>query len=92
MEIGKSHLIKTIFHEVSKVFLYRSAYPAKPRILLLTPTGVATININGNTIHSRLHISCQSKLLPLNDANKVELRNKYSEVELAIVDEIVTRK
>ena len=56
--------------------------------MLLAPTGVATININGNTIHSGLHIPCRGKLLPLNDANKAELRNKYSEVELVITDEI----
>ena len=85
---GKSHLIQTIFHAVSKVFLYRSGDPSKPRVLLLAPTGVAAININGNTIHSRLHITCRGKLLPLNDANKAELRNKYSEVELVIIDEI----
>ena len=85
---GKSHLIQTIFHAVSKVFLYRSGDPSKPRVLLLAPTGVAAININGNTIHSALHIPCKGKLFPLNDANKAELRNKYSEVELVIIDEI----
>ena len=56
--------------------------------MLLAPTGVAAININGNTIHSGLHIPCRGKLLPLNNANKAELRNKYSEVELLITDEI----
>ena len=29
-----------------------------------------------------------SKLLPLNDASKSELRSKYSEVEVVIIDEI----
>ena len=51
--------------------------------MLLAPTSVASININGNTIHLGLH-----KLLLLNDANKTEFRNKYSEVELIIIDEI----
>ena len=32
----------------------------------------------------------KKKLLPLNDKNKVELRNKYSEEELLIIDEIST--
>ena len=84
----KSHLIKTIFHAVSKVFLHWSVYPAKPRVLLLAPTGVAAVNINGNTTHSDLHTPCRGKFLPLNDANKAELKNKYSEVELVIIDEI----
>ena len=85
---GKSHLIKTVFHAVNKVFLYRSGDPAKPRVLLLAPTGVASININGDTVNSGLHIPHRGKLLPLNDANKAELRNKYLEVELGIIDKI----
>ena len=35
-----------------------------------------------------MHITCRGKLLPLNDANKAELRNKYSEVELIIIGKI----
>ena len=35
-----------------------------------------------------MHTPCRGKLLPLNDANKAELKNKYSEVELVIIDEI----
>ena len=35
-----------------------------------------------------MHIPCQGKLFPLNDANKVELINKYAEVELVIIDKI----
>ena len=85
---GKSHLIKTVFHAVSKVFLYRRGNPAKPRVLLLAPTGVAGININGKTVHSGLHVPCRGKLLPLEETNKAELRYKYSEDELVIIDEL----
>ena len=35
-----------------------------------------------------MHIPCLSNLFPLNDANKAELRNKYSKVELVIIDQI----
>ena len=35
-----------------------------------------------------MHIPCRRKLLPVNDANKAELRNKFSEVDLVIIDEI----
>ena len=84
----KSHLIQIIFHRVSKVFLYRSGDPTKPRVLLLAPTGVAAININSNTIHPRLHLPFLGKLFPFNDANNAKLRNKYSDVELVIIDEI----
>ena len=56
--------------------------------MLLAPTGVTAININRNTIHSCLHIPCRGKILPLNNANKAEFRNKYSEVELLVTDDI----
>ena len=52
------------------------------------PTGVAAINIHGNTVHCGLYIPSQDTLLPLNDANKAELRNKYSKVELVIIEEM----
>ena len=45
-----------MFHAVNKVFLYRSGDPAKHRVLLLAPTGIGAININGNVVHSSLHI------------------------------------
>ena len=48
---------------MSKVFLYRSGDTAKPRVFLVAPTGVAAININGNTVHSGLHIPCRGKLI-----------------------------
>ena len=67
---------------MNNVFLYRGGDPVKPTVLLLATTGVAAININSNTVHSGLHIPCRGKLLPLNDANKAELRNKYSEAEV----------
>ena len=55
---------------------------------MLAPTGVAAINIDGTTIHSGLNIPCHGKLFPLNDKNRALLRNKYSEVQLIIIDEI----
>ena len=73
---------------MNKVLLYRNGDPGKPRILLLTPTGVATITINGNTIYLGLKIPCRGKILLLDDANRAELKNKYSKEELVIIDEI----
>ena len=73
---------------MNKLLLYRSGDPAKPKVLLVEPICVASSNINGNAMHSGLHIPWRNKLLPLNNASKAELRNKYSKVELAIIDEI----
>ena len=73
---------------MNKLLLYRSGDPTKPKVLLVEPTRVASSNINGNAMHSGLHIPWRSKLLQLNNASKAELRNKYSEVELTIIDEM----
>ena len=51
---GKSHLIKTIFASLTKTLNYTSQNIDKPKVLLLAPTGVAAVNISGNTIHSAL--------------------------------------
>ena len=85
---GKSHLIKTIFHALTKLFMYRGGSPDKSRVLLFAPTGIAAINIDGITLHSGLLIPCYGEMLPLNNKNRALLQNKYSEVQLIIIDEI----
>ena len=61
--VGKSHLMTTIcifiyifiylFLTICTFKLY-SGSPDKPKVRVLAPTGVATININGTTINSGL--------------------------------------
>ena len=58
---GKSHLIKTIYASVSKTLAYGSSHIEKPTVLLLAPTGVAAINVNGTTIHSALGIPIECR-------------------------------
>ena len=65
--VGKSHLIKTINMSLNKVMMYKGVDPEKPRILLLAPTGVAAVHINGTTIHAGLEINVGGKMFPLND-------------------------
>ena len=86
--VGKSHMIKTIHMSLSKVLMYKGGELDKPRILLLAPTGVAAVNINGTTIHSGLEINVGGKLYPLSEQHRADLRNKLSEVRLIIIDEI----
>ena len=81
-------MIKTIYMSLSKVLMYKGGELDKPRILLLAPTGVAAININGTTIHSGLGINVGGKLYPLSEQHRAALRNKLSEVRLIIIDEI----
>ena len=55
---------------------------------------VASINVNGATIHSALNLPCRGKLYPLH-ANTVEtLRKRFSEMQRIMTDEIsmVTKK
>ena len=56
--------------------LFHGGDPNKIRVLVLTPTGVAAINIDGTTIHSGLDIPCKGKLFPLNDKNRALLRKQ----------------
>ena len=84
---GKSHLVKTIFYALSKLLLRKGTNPDKQRVMLLAPTGVAAVNINGTTIHSGLGI--YGKLYtPLSDQMRASLRNKLEEVAIVIIDEI----
>ena len=88
---GKSHLIKTIYHALTKVFSYRAMTLNKPKVMLLAPTGVAAVNIDGTTIHTSLGIPVgrYGKNLPrLNDKKRSALRNSLCELKALIIDEI----
>ena len=66
--------------------MWKGRYPEKPGILLLTPTGVAAININKITFHSGLRINVGSKLYSLIDRQHAALRKKT--IRLISRDEI----
>ena len=68
--------------------MYKGGNPEKPRILLLAPTGVAAVNIDGTTIHTALGINVGGKLYLLNDRQRGILRNKLAELNFIITDEI----
>ena len=53
---GKSRTIKAIFHTAVKTFRRATLKPEMTTVLLVAPTGVAAININGTTINSALAI------------------------------------
>ena len=87
--VGKSHLLTTIYHSVTKLLMYKGGEPSKQRVLVLGPTGVSAIHINGTTIHSGLVIpTTHGKMFPLKDKAKCTLRTKLSCVEMIMIDEI----
>ena len=88
---GKSHLIKTIDASLNKTLNYKSQSLDKIKVLKLAPTGVAASNIGGNTIHTSLGIplNCHSMQVPkLSNKRRSDLRLKYEELRVIIIDEI----
>ena len=73
---GKSHLIKTIYHTVSKTFKCVPVNPDKPTVLLMALTGVAAINIDGTTINSPLAIPKETgdNVPAMSDQNRTQMR------------------
>ena len=88
---GKSHLIKTIDASLNKTLNYKSQNLDTPKVLKMAPTGVAASNIDGSTIHSSLGIpvNCQAMQIPkLSNKRRSELRLKYEDLKVIIIDEI----
>ena len=87
---GKSHLIKAVYHTALKTLRHGSSNPEKATILLMAPTGVAAININGTTMHTALAIPKQSghNLPAISDQKKTQLRILLTELKVIIIDEI----
>ena len=56
----------------------------------MAPTGVATININGTTIHTALAIPKEAgdNLPPISDQKRTKIRMALSNLKLIIIDEI----
>ena len=77
---GKSHLIKATHPSWTSVLNVLSSDIDKVKVLLIAPTGVAAININGTT---------RAFQLPkLSSQQKCKLRNKYIHLHAIILDEI----
>lgn len=87
---GKSHLIKTIYHTASKTFRHTAVNFQFPSVLLMAPTGVAAINIDGTTINTALAIPREppDSLSGMSDEKRTQMRLSLSELKLIIIDEI----
>ena len=88
---GKSFLMKVLYQSLTKTLSYGNISLDKPKVLLMAPTGVAAINIDGTTIHTALNIPVGSfgkNLSPLSDKMKSSLRNKLADLKVIIIDEI----
>ncbi|MBQ6449585.1 AAA family ATPase [bacterium] len=78
---GKSTLLRHILHEMSDIFA----------IVVLAPTGVAAINVGGETIHHFLHLKpAADEQDTKRAANKARMERPeiYTRVDWIIIDEI----
>jgi hypothetical protein len=64
--------------------------PELPSVLLMVPTGVAAININGTTVNTALAIprECGNNVLAMSDQRRTQMRLSFAELKLIIIDEI----
>ena len=88
---GKSHLINAIYQTATKTFRHGPQDPNQPSVLLLAPTGVAAINIAGNTINSGLAIpkdNFPGHIAKMSDQCRTHLRTQLSHLKLIVIDEI----
>ncbi|XP_062602888.1 uncharacterized protein LOC134264626 [Saccostrea cucullata] len=87
---GKSHLIKTIQYEASRVFERTLLTPSDLSVLLTAFTGTAAFNIGGNTIH---HVFSLTKALPipyepLKEQTLSAMRVKLASLQILVIDEV----
>ena len=83
--------MKVIYQSLTKTLSYGDVVIEKPKVLLMAPTGVAAIQVDGTTIHTALGIPVGhfgTKLPPLPDKMKCSLRNHLSDLKVIIIDEI----
>ena len=88
---GELFLMKVLYQSLTKTLSYGNVSLDKPKVLLMAPTSVASINIGGTTIHTALNIFINQfgkKLSPLSDKTGSSLRNKLYDLKVIIIDEI----
>ncbi|XP_062594109.1 uncharacterized protein LOC134255598 [Saccostrea cucullata] len=87
---GKSHLIKTIHYEASRLFEKSLPSPNAVSVILTAFTGTAAFNIGGNTIH---HVFSLTKALPipyqpLKEQSLSGLRTRLEHLQILVIDEV----
>ena len=88
---AKSFLMKVMSQSLTKILSYGNVSLDKPKVLLMGPTDVAAINIDGTTIHTALIIPVGhfGKNLPsLSYKKRSALRKRLVDLKFIIIDEI----
>ena len=89
---GKPFLTKFIYQQsLTKTLSQDLAVLEKARELLLAPTGIAAIQVDGTTMRTALGIHVgyfETKLSPLHCKMKCSLRNHSSDLKVIIIDQV----
>ncbi|XP_062618486.1 uncharacterized protein LOC134280065 [Saccostrea cucullata] len=87
---GKSHVIKAIEYEATRLFSRNMSSPDSFSVLLSAFTGTAAFNIGGNTLH---HVFSLTKYLPLpyqplKEQSLSEIRVHLKDLQILVIDEV----
>nr|XP_022305765.1 uncharacterized protein LOC111112528 [Crassostrea virginica] len=87
---GKSHLIKSIHYEASRLLGRTLPSPSDISVILTAFTGTAAFNIGGNTIH---HVFSLAKSLPipyepLKEQSLNGIRSRLENLQILVIDEV----
>ncbi|CAG2195294.1 unnamed protein product [Mytilus edulis] len=87
---GKSHLIKCLFYEMTKILSPYSANPDDIVVLLTAPTATAAFNIGGTTLHQAFSLppALPFPYIYLREDSVNKLRSKLQHLSILIIDEI----
>ncbi|KAE8740983.1 hypothetical protein FOCC_FOCC013509 [Frankliniella occidentalis] len=88
--VGKSLVISTLYQTLFRLFnADPNTNPDDPKVLLCAPTGKASFNIGGQTIHSLFKLPLNQKNLnQLSPSVSNTLSTKLRELKVLIIDEI----
>ena len=82
---GKSNVIRAIAKHAEHLLRKAGHHPNKPRVVITAPTGMASSNVSGTTIHSGLGINTGHKLKAISEKKLDEMRCTLEDVKLIIV-------
>lgn len=87
---GKSHLIKTINYEATRILQKICSEPEETTLLLTAFTGTAAFNIGGCTIHHAFSLNKYMPIPyePLKEQSLSPLRAKLENLQILVIDEV----
>ncbi|KAK6165196.1 hypothetical protein SNE40_023581 [Patella caerulea] len=87
---GKSHIIKCMYYEASRLLARISDSPDDTTVAMIAPTGVSAFNISSSTIHALFSLPIHITLpyIGLSSEKVNTLRSKLGNLEILIIDEI----